>query len=541
VVFVLSLTVWKPYWQTNDDIAMSMVAHGYGLAAYPSSGLVFSNVIYGWIVRHTPELFDVFPYSVVSLALLFAAAWGIVYFVADRIGSRSLAVMIAALVFVPAVVFPQFSILAGLLACTGIAGFVHYAHRGGRSALVLSAVFLLLGFLVREQQFYLIVVVAAPFLPYRAILRDRKLQVALAMTVCIAASAKLVDYTYYRQPDWDEYRKLNLLRAAFTDYGGARYFRTRPELLAAGGFTANDIELIARWFFADDKIADPTRLSALLAKVRVADWTLGNLSNVGHAFSALADRNVLPLATVVILIFALVPAARKRASISCAVFCLAIGFIGALGRPGLVRVYYPVVGSLLVLTSMAGDIRGIRKGILAGAAIGAIGFAVATTQATNGAMIRNEARMVEDFARLEKGRLYVVWGAALDYEVAYPVLVSAARARNYRWFPLGAFSPAPFARARWREEGGKGLMDRLLDGSSLPIIANDELMTLLGRLMEEHYGRRLVIRESRQLNTFRLYEVSTARHDRAWSRIPPVVPSRMETSPPSASEIHCAW
>jgi len=516
--FTVSLVAWRPYWQTNDDIAMSMVVHGYGISAYPSAGLVFSNVIYGWIVGHFPVLFDIFPYSVLSLALLFAAAWGTVYFVSEWTGCRALALTMVSALFLPAIVFPQFSVLAGLLTCAGIAGILHYAHRGARGSLAISAILLLLGFLVREQQFYLVMLVGMPFLPYRAFLGDRKLQVFLAAAICLAGAAGVVDHAYYRQPDWDEYRELNLLRAAFTDYGGAGYFRTRPELLAACGFTWNDIELVTHWFFADQNTADPVRLSALLGQVRVADWTLENLGNVRTTFSGLANRSLLPLIALVIMSFTLVPGARNRTLISGGVFCVTIGVIGAFGRPWAQRVYYPLVGSILVLTLMGGRIRSAGREILTAAAGIALVFVAAMTQTANAGMIRNEARIAEDFTRLDEGRLYIVWGAVLDYEAAYPVFVSAVKAKNYRWFALGAFSPAPYAKAQWREEGCRGLMDCLLNGSSPPIMANDELMTLLGRLMEEHYSRRLVMRAVRQFNTFRTYEISTTRLDDAWNR-----------------------
>ena len=48
VVFVFTLCFFfDPHWETNDDIAMSMVVHGYGIASVGMPNLVFSNIVWG--------------------------------------------------------------------------------------------------------------------------------------------------------------------------------------------------------------------------------------------------------------------------------------------------------------------------------------------------------------------------------------------------------------------------------------------------------------------------------------------------------------
>src|SRR5881392_1936328 len=44
---ILLCAAFNPKWETNDDVAMSMVAHGYGIADYGSDRLFFSNVLWG--------------------------------------------------------------------------------------------------------------------------------------------------------------------------------------------------------------------------------------------------------------------------------------------------------------------------------------------------------------------------------------------------------------------------------------------------------------------------------------------------------------
>ena len=70
-IFVLFLClVFQPTWETNDDVAMSMVAHGYGLATIGTPHLIFSNIIWGYIVRAIPEINGVLGYSIATLGVL---------------------------------------------------------------------------------------------------------------------------------------------------------------------------------------------------------------------------------------------------------------------------------------------------------------------------------------------------------------------------------------------------------------------------------------------------------------------------------------
>jgi hypothetical protein len=228
---------------------------------------------------------------------------------------------------------------------------------------------------------------------------------------------------------------------------------------------------------------------------------------VRTAFCSLAERSILPLTAFAIASWALVPAARKKVLLSWAIFSLIVGAMGMLARPGVLRTVYPMLCSLLVLPLLAGSLSTARKTVLLAAAVSALALTVMTTHASNAAMTATERKVTQDMSRLDRGHLYVVWGGTLSYEAAYPVFGSAAMAREYRWYPLGAFSLAPFAIAQWQEERHRGLMDRLLNGPPLAIIANDELLNLLTIFLKQHYGRNLKITESRPLNTFHLFEI----------------------------------
>jgi hypothetical protein len=57
-VYFTGLIVWgTPVWDTNDDVAMAMVAHGYGFVAQKSPNLLFSNVVWGHVVQALHGMF----------------------------------------------------------------------------------------------------------------------------------------------------------------------------------------------------------------------------------------------------------------------------------------------------------------------------------------------------------------------------------------------------------------------------------------------------------------------------------------------------
>src|SRR5437667_5060333 len=71
---------FNPRWETNDDVAMSMVAHGYGIAEYGSPRLIFSNVLWGAIVRSLPSIDGLLGYSFATLLSLAIASAATLYF-----------------------------------------------------------------------------------------------------------------------------------------------------------------------------------------------------------------------------------------------------------------------------------------------------------------------------------------------------------------------------------------------------------------------------------------------------------------------------
>jgi len=79
-LLVFIWTFYTPRWETNDDIAMAMVAHGFGLAAEASANIIFSNVLWGYLVSSLPSIGGVLGYSIGTVAVLFISGAGILFY-----------------------------------------------------------------------------------------------------------------------------------------------------------------------------------------------------------------------------------------------------------------------------------------------------------------------------------------------------------------------------------------------------------------------------------------------------------------------------
>ena len=135
--FVLALCFFfEPRWETNDDVGMSMIAHGYGIAAVGMPNLVFSNVVWGYLVRIIPQINGVLGYSIAAIGILVSV--GMVMLLASRKFRFGWLVSLPLLILLLArpVLFPQFTINAGLLTVGAVVCWHLYGQQENRLALL---------------------------------------------------------------------------------------------------------------------------------------------------------------------------------------------------------------------------------------------------------------------------------------------------------------------------------------------------------------------------------------------------------------------
>ena len=241
VIFLSALCIYfTPFWHANDDIGMSMIAHGYGAVATASPKLIFSNIIWGYFVQSIPQINGVLGYSIVTLGILVIFGVVILYTLRE-LSSLGWFLSITVLAFVSTrpILFPQFTLNAGLVTVGAICCWYLYANKGSRSALLCGYLLAFIGFLVRSPQFLLILLIASPLLPWKKMFQDRFAIIAALSLLLAIGSAMFADYQAYQGEDWSAFNTLNPVRARFTDFGVGSILKSHSEILSQYGYTAN--------------------------------------------------------------------------------------------------------------------------------------------------------------------------------------------------------------------------------------------------------------------------------------------------------------
>lgn len=500
VVLVIVLFGHK-YWDANDDIHMAMVAGGYGFAAQPSPGIVYSNVIWGWLAMRLGAPFGIQGYMIMTYAAMLASAAVVAWALFRKQVPGILAATVLLAMFVHALLEPQFSVTAGYAAVAGLALACTLDSRREWTVALAACLLLLVGALIRLEECLFVCVVAAPFLVwqlYRSFGTPvfRPLAAALLAAAALAGAAKLVDNAYYAGPEWQQFREMNALRRPFTDYGLHAYFERRPELLAPAGMSTNDMAILGDWFFLDSKVYNAQSLGKLLQDVPLRERLRYNLQRLGASTVPFSRSLVYLLALTALLAMVL---ARQWWVAIAAVLCLA-GCMAAmllLGRPGVPRIFPGPVAAIAVLALLD---HGRSKRLQLLAIIVGTGL-LAWVSLNSYHFFRGHVRQARIGGRVEHGvcaiatqDLAVVWGAPEGFPDRYlydPPSPPGGRCPLHL-YPIGVLELLPDDLQQLHAyTGGLDLIPALLAGQRIHFFTTDDRLDELTLYMRQHYAAQL--------------------------------------------------
>jgi hypothetical protein len=500
-----------PRWETNDDASMAMVAHGYGLASRGSPVLVFSGVLWGHFVRALPEIAGIPGYPLAAFAALVLAGAALLHHLRLQRVAWPLAAGAIALVLGPATLFPQFTLGSGLLATAAVFAARTYGLTGGLRHLATAVALAFAAWIVRPEEAALVLAVGAPLLPWRALVRDRKAFAAAALLLAAIAVSNGLDQRALAGPEWRAFVALDAPRARFTDYdAGVPLWEQHRDIAVRHGYSANDLDLVGNYFFADPSLADPRRLDAMLAELGPLPAQPGSLARGVRNLEVLGALRLWPLAACALVLGLLFP--RPRVAAVAALIAAAVIAVGVSGRPGfdVIRVYVPPLG-LLVLAALPAAGEGTRGRRLAAAATVALAFAAIAWMTLPAA---RATRAQVDAARADVAALgtepVAVWGNAFPYTAAYPVFLRDPRAAGVRIDSLGTDTLAPYSVAMAERAAGRGLLERLRSRSGLRLVATDPQVAMLGRYCAERFHGHLQQLADEPMRTLRLRTVRCA-------------------------------
>lgn len=485
-VFLLLLcSLFTPAWETNDDVAMSMVAHGYGIAARGSPDLIFSSVIWGHLVRALPTVGGIVGYSLATLAVLFAVCTAILYGM-YRLGVGipvCLAMLI--LVMMRPILFPQFTINAGLLLVAALVCWHVYLQHNNILALVSGCVLAFLSYLVRSHEFLLVLLVSLPLIRWRAMWLRPVTRVALTLLVAAILVAVAFDARSYKGGEWTTFNQLNPARAAFTDFGVGEELKKHPDILKRHGFSANDVDLVSAWFFVDPSIANPRLLRSMLDELGVLPVRSSSLANAWLSLQSLWHPDLRPLLVTALILALMRPS--WRITISWLLCLASIATMGGLGRPSILRVYVPLLSLLAVAPFIVGKIFHPLHRLLTIIVVGASIISVLATVEKSRTFELAALATRKEFAAFP-AEAVAIWGDSFPFEMIYPVLGATPSAMAYRLYGLGVFTWAPFSVAFAEQERHRGAVNRLKNFAGMPFLSKDWGYSYLEKYCNEHHN-----------------------------------------------------
>jgi hypothetical protein len=514
---VLAYSLFTPQYQTNDDVGMTMIAAGVGLAPEPSPHLLFMHPLLGQLLsalyRFAPNMGW---YALLLTAVRVLAGIVLAVAVLGREPSPLRAALLVGyflLVDLAGQACPQFSLVAAVAAQAAV---LLWFSRGpdrpwGPASLALFLILVALGVMIRPDHAVLIALLAGPLLvwdlgaalcgdgsPLRTRLRAWRGRTGgplLTAGVLLVLLQGHHHWFYATSPGWEDFQAYNNLRGRCTDFRRDDEAPDVPTVLEKVGWTRNDLAMLKTFFFADREVYSAPRLRAYLEAA--ADQPLA-LPPLGSQLAGYWNYPVLRL----LLAVALVPLLfqSRETWLRCIAVCAAVVLawllaagilhhycpwhllqamlsfaaaagIALVGRPriGAVRLTAGLAGVVLLTVAVVPGVRYLRE-------------RAAVVRAVAG-QLRREVRALDP----RPDQLFVVWGCSWPYEYLLP-FGSLNDLRPFKIFALGCATHTPLTDHRLREFRIPDLVTGLYTREDVFLISYKSFLPLLKTFIAEHRG-----------------------------------------------------
>ena len=494
-LLVLLAAVWaNPIWESNDDVAMSMIVHGFGISAERSNSLLFTNSLIGDLIHVVLGSFDLHGYAAFYYLLLGYCVFHLVLIVRPTVRACwhvLWLVLLACLLFKP-LVQPQFTITSGLLAFCAILVMQRvesYKHTGYWTSLILLAI----SVLVREQEAVYVFLLAQPLLLSKWKKRPKLMLSYPIWLVLFVVVFRFMDASSYSGPGWDEYNKLNIARAPYTDFGAWRTVADNEELLKKYDYSENDIQLVRRFFFIDRDVANSRKLSLMLEESGFLSLSGKPIDYVRQFKKVFTSEYLGYLALAVALL--LLAANDKRLYGVGFLFLASFFVLCYLGRGQVMRVYYPVLVMLAIQAAIVVIVKARDGRTFVSAALASFAFVALiahlivwqdkhTSDLESAIEIRVKTRQLMAKASSD---MIVAWGSAYPYTMLFSPFQKYGF-EQYDISAIGVSTLAPFSNEVKRIGNSRGILDTLKRGDPIYLFSSNRDMILLNNYCLQRFS-----------------------------------------------------
>ncbi len=268
----MAIALLRPAYGTNDDIQIIATASGY-MGGKPFPFLIFSNVLLGFLLNFLYGLNPVINWEMwLFIAIHFCSSWGLIYLVLGqplKISSKifgAMIIILSSMYFVLNLTYTTVAVIASIAGFCLLLTAVQQPGMPGQSKFLFGVVLILVGSLVRYESPVMVFVILVPaviichrFFPMKNLI------LACAISGALGLSGYIFNLAYQHQfPDWYFFYTYTFTRGMLHD---------TPRLVNASGslgaihWTANDLNMFARWFFPDPNVYSLQNLRYLVDHV----------------------------------------------------------------------------------------------------------------------------------------------------------------------------------------------------------------------------------------------------------------------------------
>jgi hypothetical protein len=301
--FLLYLLVFRPGYETDDDISIIMMASGY-LGGEPVPFLFFSNVLLGFLLKPLYGLHSSINWEIwFFVALNFISVWALTGLLYSRSSKTSVRLFGAIIVLLSDSYFLLHINFTTIAAFASLAGLISIlaavpSRMPFRKGLFAAGTFLVLaGSLIRIESLLFVLVLTLPaiVLCYRSF-NIRNLLIALTAAGFLVASCTLFDRLYLRaSPEWYSYQVYNQTRALLHDTPRLENMDVAAQAI---GWSENDLLVFRHWFFADPVTYSLENLQTIVAQV--PEKHSGFMAGLTLLLGRLASLDSIPYLLVIL-------------------------------------------------------------------------------------------------------------------------------------------------------------------------------------------------------------------------------------------------
>jgi hypothetical protein len=503
----LAFRWFEPMYGTNDDVGMAMRVHGFGQYAEASPFIVYSNVIWGWILFHLPTLNHVYAYAWVTVLIMLAYTWGLTYF-----GLRSAAPIWLVLPLVAAIVaepllFPQFTKHAVFLSLVMALAIRQYMVSPAPWLLVVVVVFGIAGMLVRTYGWLAVAMYMVPLLSWRKFWADMRLRwVGIGLIGFLIISVLINWVAYQTTAELRQFESLYRLYQPIFNNNATLFFEQNPQMLTTHGWHENDIQLIRSRFLIPGRLMDADALRDIMSNVPRLNSEIAQKVTFMN-FKVVAT--VAPWLLYVGLGLVLVSKQIRLWGVFAAFIIGEIG-LGILGREAYGRVTYPllVVCVVFVLVSVPATTwtkhRWLAWVVVVCTAFG-LWIEIPELASRSQKFTTHGAALWYDMHEIPN-RPLVVWGG-FEYEMMYPVRRIRDDVVNVPIYALALAAIEPTSVASKAVRQGFDIDTVLRSAAGLELITQPYQLPWLEQYCRDHHAAKMEANPSWWGATIVIYQV----------------------------------